>query len=39
MPKNMMNKNHKATNKKYRDGYDEIRWEKEKTTSKKKKSV
>jgi hypothetical protein len=26
MPENMMNSDHKATNKKFRDGYDNIKW-------------
>lgn len=29
-PKNMMNSAHKATNKAYRDRYDEIRWDEDK---------
>ena len=26
MPKNLMNSSHKATNDKYRNGYDQIKW-------------
>jgi hypothetical protein len=35
MAENLMNSEHKATNDKFRKGYDGVRWEKEKKEKKK----